>query len=98
LLIVPALSMLLIMMPVLYPSLGAIGIDPIWFGILFVILIECALITPPVGLNLYVVQAVGKARMGEVASGVWPFILMMLATVFAIYFLPDIAMYIPFKL
>ncbi len=97
-LVLEALSMLLIMVPVLYPSLAALGIDPIWFGILFVILIECALITPPVGLNLYVVQAVGRARMGEVASGVWPFILMMLATVFAIYFLPDIALYIPFKL
>jgi tripartite ATP-independent transporter DctM subunit len=93
-----ALSMLLIMMPVLYPSLGALGIDPIWFGILFVVMIECALITPPVGLNLYVIQAVGKARLGEVASGVWPFILMMLGTVLAIYLLPDIALYIPFKL
>lgn len=88
--------MLLIMVPVLSPSLGVLGIDPIWFGILFVILIECALITPPVGLNLYVVQAVGRARMAEVASGVWPFILMMLATVFAIYFLPDIALFVPF--
>ena len=78
-LVLEALSMLLIMVPVLYPSLAAMGIDPVWFGILFVILIECALITPPVGLNLYVVQAVGKARMGEVASGVWPFIIMMLA-------------------
>lgn len=97
-LVLEALSMLLIMVPVLYPSLAVLGIDPVWFGILFVILIECALITPPVGLNLYVVQAVGKARMGEVAAGVWPFILMMLATVFAIYFVPDIALYIPFKL
>ncbi|UCH74230.1 MAG: TRAP transporter large permease [Rhodospirillales bacterium] len=97
-LVLEALSMLLIMVPVLYPSLAALGIDPIWFGILFVILIECALITPPVGLNLYVVQAVGRARMGEVASGVWPFIIMMLATVFAIYFAPDIALYIPFRL
>jgi len=97
-LVLEALSMLLIMVPVLYPSLAALGIDPVWFGILFVILIECALITPPVGLNLYVVQAVGRAKMGEVASGVWPFILMMLATVFAIYFLPDIALYIPFRL
>ncbi len=97
-LVLEALSMLLIMVPVLYPSLAVLGIDPVWFGILFVILIECALITPPVGLNLYVVQAVGKARMGEVAAGVWPFILMMLATVFAIYFMPDIALYVPFKL
>lgn len=75
-----ALSMLLIMVPVLYPTLGAMGIDPIWFGIFFVILIETALITPPVGLNLFIIQAVGKARLEEVARGAWPFALMMLAT------------------
>ena len=97
-LVLEALSMLLIMVPVLSPSLAALGIDPIWFGILFVIMIECALITPPVGLNLYVIQGVGKARMGEVAAGVWPFILLMLGTVLLLYLVPDIALYIPFKL
>ncbi len=93
-----ALSMMLIMVPVLAPSLLGLGIDPIWFGVFFVIMIECALITPPVGLNLYVIQAVGKASMQEVATGVWPFLALMLITVFLIYVFPDIAMYIPFKL
>ncbi len=91
-----ALSMLLIMVPVLAPSLMPLGIDPIWFGIFFVIMIECALITPPVGLNLYVIQAVGKARMQEVAAGVWPFILMMLFTVLTAYLLPDLVLFLPF--
>jgi len=93
-----ALSMLLIMVPVLAPSLQPLGIDPIWFGIFFVIMIECALITPPVGLNLYVIQAVGQARMGEVAAGVWPFLVLMLITVLLCYLLPDIVLYIPFRL
>ena len=93
-----ALSMMLIMVPVLAPSLLGLGIDPIWFGVFFVIMIECALITPPVGLNLYVIQAVGKATMQEVARGVWPFLTLMLVTVFLIYVFPDLAMYIPFKL
>ncbi|TQV79763.1 TRAP transporter large permease [Denitrobaculum tricleocarpae] len=93
-----ALSMMLIMVPVLAPSLMALGIDPIWFGIFFVILIEVALITPPVGLNLYVIQAVGKAKIGEVASGVWPFLLLMLLTVLLCYLFPDLVLYIPFKL
>ncbi len=91
-----ALSMLLIMVPVLYPSLGAMGIDPIWFGIVFVIMIECALITPPVGLNLFVMQAVGNATLGEVSSGVWPFIVIMLSTVVLLFFWPELALYIPF--
>ena len=93
-----ALSMMLIMVPVLSPSLAPLGIDPIWFGIFFVIMIECALITPPVGLNLYVIQAVGKARMSEIAAGVWPFIALMLATVVVLYLMPQIALYLPFNL
>lgn len=93
-----ALSMMLIMVPVLSPSLAGLNIDPIWFGVFFVIMIECALITPPVGLNLYVIQAVGKARMAEVAGGVWPFLLLMFMTVFVCYVWPDLVLYIPFKL
>jgi len=93
-----ALSMLLIMVPLLANSLAPLGIDPVWFGIFFVIMIECALITPPVGLNLYVIQAVGQARLAEVAAGVWPFLVLMLVTVACIYFVPDIVLYIPFQL
>ncbi len=93
-----ALSMLLIMVPVLYPSLSAMGIDPIWFGIFFVVMIECALITPPVGLNLFVIQAVSGDPMMTVARGVWPFILIMLATAAILWFWPDLALYIPFRL
>ena len=93
-----SISMLMIMVPVLFPALGAMMIDPIWFGILFVVMIECALITPPVGMNLFVIQAVGRANLSEVIRGVWPFILMMFTTVIAIYLVPDIVLYIPFKL
>ncbi|RMD62276.1 MAG: TRAP transporter large permease [Alphaproteobacteria bacterium] len=97
-LVLEALSMMLIMVPVLAGSLTTLGIDVVWFGVFFVIMVECALITPPVGLNLYVIQAVGKARMSEVAGGVWPFIVLMLGTVAAIYLMPDLALYIPFKM
>jgi len=93
-----SMSMLLIMVPVLYPALAGLGVDPIWFGVLFVVMIECALITPPVGLNLFVIQAVADVAMEEVLRGVWPFILLMFLTVVAIYYVPDIALYIPFKL
>ncbi len=93
-----ALAMLLIMMPVLYPSILSMGIDPIWFGIIFVIMIECALITPPVGMNLFVIQAVGNAPLLDVIKGVWPFTLIMLLSALVVYLLPDIALYIPYKL
>ena len=95
---IESLSMLLIMVPVLYPTLSVMGIDPIWFGIVFVIMIECALITPPVGLNLFVMQAVGRATLWEVSAGVWPFIVMMLASVIVLYFIPQLALFLPFAL
>ncbi|WP_142846766.1 TRAP transporter large permease [Telmatospirillum sp. J64-1] len=93
-----SLSMLLIMVPVLLPSVIALGVDPIWFGIFFVVLIEVALITPPVGLNLFVIQAVAQSPLGVVIRGVSPFIVLMLLSVIALWAFPDLVLYIPFKL
>ncbi|MBC6405234.1 MAG: TRAP transporter large permease [Rhodospirillales bacterium] len=93
-----ALSMMLIMVPVLAGALMALGIDPVWFGIFFVIMVECALITPPVGLNLYVIQAIAKAKMGEVARGVLPFLLLMLFAVLLIALFKDIVLWLPYAL
>ncbi len=97
-LVFEALSMVLIMTPVLLPSALAMGLDPIWFGIFMVVMVECALITPPVGLNLYVIQAVARAGLAEVARGVLPFLLMMFLCVAILYIWPDLALYLPFKL
>ncbi|MEO0566903.1 MAG: TRAP transporter large permease subunit [Pseudomonadota bacterium] len=93
-----ALSMMLIMVPVLFPALEIMGIDPIWFGIFFVVLIETALITPPVGLNLFVIQAVGKAKLEEVIQGSIPFALIMLSTAVLLWFWQDLALFVPYKL
>lgn len=97
-LVFEALSMVLIMTPVLLPGAMGLGFDPIWFGIYMVILVECALITPPVGLNLYVIQSVAKAPLGDVSRGVLPFLVLMLLTVVVLFLVPDLALYIPFKL
>jgi len=70
--IMETLSLILIMMPIFSLSIAAMNIDIIWFGIIFTIMIECALITPPVGLNIYVLQAIGKAKMEEIGKGVAP--------------------------
>lgn len=90
-----SLSMLLIMVPVAFPTVIALGIDPIWFGIYFVILIEVALITPPVGLNLFVIQAISNSALGIIARGVLPFIILMLLAVVMIYFMPQIVLWLP---
>jgi len=96
--VLESISMLLIMAPVLYPSLMAMNIDPIWFGIFFVVLIETALITPPVGLNLFVIQAVARSTLWEVVRGVWPFIIILLGTAALLWFWPDLALYVPFRM
>ena len=96
--IMETLSLILIMMPIFSICVAAMNIDIICFGIILSLMIECALITPPVGLNIYVLQAIGKAKMGEIGKGVAPFVLIMLFAVFIIYLFPDIALYIPFKL
>ncbi|MEQ8348916.1 MAG: TRAP transporter large permease [Sneathiellaceae bacterium] len=93
-----ALSMILVMTPVLLPAVLAMGMDPIWFGIFMAIMVECALITPPVGLNLYVIQSVGRASLAEVSRGALPFLALMLVTVVLLYLWPDLALYLAFKL
>ena len=97
-LVFEALSMVLIMTPVLLPAAMAMGFDPIWFGVYMVILVECALITPPVGLNLYVIQSVARANLADVSRGVLPFLGLMLISVLILYVWPDLALYLPFKL
>ena len=89
------LSMLLIMVPVLLSAVTSMGIDPIWFGIFFVVLIELGLITPPVGMNLFVIQAVGKARLEEVVKGAAPFALIMLLSAVLMWFWQDLVLYLP---
>lgn len=89
-----ALSMMILMVPVLLPALAALGIDPIWFGIYFVIMIECALITPPVGLNLYTIQSVAKARIEDVSRGVLPFVGIMVVLVAVIMLFPNIVLFL----
>ena len=97
-LVFETLSMVLIMVPVLLPAAMGMGIDPIWFGIFMVVMVECALITPPVGLNLYVIQSVSGAPIGDVAKGVLPFLFLMIFTVAVMYVWSDLVLYIPFKL
>ncbi|WP_224814153.1 TRAP transporter large permease [Hasllibacter sp. MH4015] len=93
---IETLSLMVVTIPIIVPLVVAQGYDPIWFGILMIVLIEMALITPPVGLNLYVVQGARKTgRMGDVMLGVIPFVLVMLGMVALLIAFPQIALYLP---
>lgn len=93
---IETLSLMVITIPIVVPLVISLGYDPIWFGILMIVLIEMALITPPVGLNLYVVQAARKGgSMGEVMLGAIPFVLAMLAMAAALIAFPQLALFLP---
>ncbi len=93
---IETLSLMVVTIPIIVPMVLAQGYDVIWFGILMIVLIEMALITPPVGLNLYVVQGARKSgNLNEVMLGALPYCLTMLAMAFALIAFPDIALWLP---
>lgn len=93
---IETLSLMVVTIPIIVPMVLAQGYDVIWFGILMIVLIEMALITPPVGLNLYVVQGARKSgSLNEVMLGALPYCLTMLAMAFALIAFPAIALWLP---
>ncbi|MGC1496455.1 MAG: TRAP transporter large permease [Sulfitobacter sp.] len=93
---IETLSLMVVTIPIIVPLVVAQGYDPIWFGILMIVLIEMALITPPVGLNLYVVQAARKSgTLSEVMLGTIPYVVTMLAMAMALIAFPQIALFLP---
>lgn len=93
---IETLSLMVVTIPIIVPLVAAQGFDVIWFGILMIVLIEMALITPPVGLNLYVVQGARKTgKLREVMLGTIPYVLTMLAMVAALIAFPQIALFLP---
>jgi tripartite ATP-independent transporter DctM subunit len=81
---------ILILTPVLMPVVKAAGIDPVYFGVLFIINNSIGLITPPVGTVLNVVAGVGRMKIDEVTKGVWPFMLAELAVMFLLVLFPSL--------
>ena len=91
------LSMMLTTIPVVFPIVAHMGFDPVWFGIMITVLLEAALITPPIGINLYVVHGI-RARGGkfsDVSIGALPFLIAMFVLIAVLLVLPDIAVWLP---
>ena len=90
------LSMMVASIPVVMPIVIFFGIDPVWFGVFLVVMMEVALITPPIGMNLYVVQGVrGDGPISDVIIGALPFVFIMLAMVALLIAVPGIALWLP---
>jgi C4-dicarboxylate transporter DctM subunit len=94
--VMETLSMMVATLPIVAPVVFKAGYDPVWYGVLFVILIETAMITPPVGINLYVVQGLRKSgRINDVIAGASPFVFAMFAMLLIISIWPDLALWLP---
>lgn len=94
--ILETVSIILITVPLLYPLILKLGFDPIWFAVILVINLELALITPPVGMNLFVIQGISPGtKMTEILRGVIPFALLMVLTIAIVAWQPGIATWLP---
>jgi len=88
-------SILLIAMPIVIPVLKPLGIDPVHFAILVTVNMELALITAPVGLNLYVLATVSKTPLATVIRGVNPFLLLMVIVLALVTYIPELSLWLP---
>ena len=90
------LSMMITTIPIIAPVMFKLGFDPVWFGIVIIVLIETALVTPPVGLNLFVVQNLRKSgSLNDVIIGTLPFVLALFAMLGLLAAYPGLALWLP---
>ena len=89
------ISMVVLTMGVIMPTIQKAGIDPLWFGIFVVLVVEMAQITPPVGFNLFVLQAMTRREIGWIARVTLPFFFLMIAAVALIYVFPQLVTWLP---
>lgn len=93
--VLDALSMVLLTIPTVFPIVKGLGFDPIWFGVLIVLVVEMALITPPVGMITYIVQGVTHVPLEQVFRGNLPFLISMFVALALLVIFPEISLFLP---
>ena len=94
--VLETVSIILITLPMLYPIIKALGFDPIWFNVVLLINMELALITPPVGMNLFVIKGISEdSTIQDIISGAAPFAVIMILEIVVLCFFPGIATWLP---
>lgn len=89
------IAILIITMPLVFPLLTGLGYDPVWIGVIVVKTAEIGLITPPVGLNLFIVSATSRVPVATIARGVTPFVLTELVVLAILVLFPEISLWLP---
>jgi tripartite ATP-independent transporter DctM subunit len=96
---IESIAMMLMTLSVTFPIIVAVGIDPLWFGVALVLLVEIGLVTPPVGLVLFVLKGMNPTiAFQDIVLGVTPFIVLMLAFIVLLYIFPGIVTWLPGKI
>ncbi len=89
------IAIILVTTPIILPVLESLSIDPVWYGILLMINLELALITPPVGMNLFVIKGIANAPMEDVIYGILPYVGLMLIGLIIVLVFPQLALWLP---
>ncbi|NLF45184.1 MAG: TRAP transporter large permease [Syntrophomonadaceae bacterium] len=94
---IDALAMILLTIPIFYPiAVETLGFDPIWFGVIIVLVVAMGVITPPVGMNVYIIKAVAPyVPLDVIFRGIWPFLLAIIICVIMLIIFPQIATFLP---
>ena len=90
-----SIAIILITTPVILPVMAHLGINPIWYGVLLTINLELAMITPPVGMNLFTIKAVTRAPIGQIIRGSLPYAMLMILCLALVMIWPQIALWLP---
>ena len=91
-----SLAMILLTIPIFFPVILQLGLDPIWFGIIVVMVVELGLITPPIGMNVFIIKGMApEVPLGKIYKGVLPFVLAQIILIAIIVAFPDIATWLP---
>jgi tripartite ATP-independent transporter DctM subunit len=91
-----SLAMILLTIPIFFPVVANLGFDPIWFGIIVVMVVELGLITPPVGMNVFIIKGMApEVPLSKIYKGVLPFVIAQLILISLIVFFPKIALWLP---
>lgn len=90
-----SIAIILITTPILLPTLLSLGVDPVWYGVLLMINLELAMITPPVGMNLFVIKGITDAPLSEVVKGAAPYVAIMLIGMVIVIVWPGLATWLP---
>ena len=90
------LTMVLLTIPLFFPIVTALGFDPVWFGVLIVMIVQIGLISPPVGMNMFVINTLlPKVGLGKIFRGCWPFTVVMVAVLALLIAFPQLSMWLP---